>query len=361
MTIQRTATTWGAANTVERDTIGTNRGLAVGDFCLVLGTTLYRCTVAGVSTSTWVDASPGVTSHSALSNLDVPADHEWAALVDGSRDVTGDQAFLANVSAVGGVFSGPVLLAGAVEAAGVPGAKDEVIGDGTKDVGITLFADESGDARYAVTDALGVAVGEMRYDFTGGRWFFVVQGAVEMVLDAARLRPNSDGGIGLGTASQGFGDTYLSGTLDVDGMTTFGASVLLSNPSAQFTLGGGGDGSVDINLDKGATSQSAQIRFKHAGGNRWLLDVGTDNLFRIGRYNSSNVFQNYVLTLEHTTSDAAFIANLSAVDITATGKATINDVLHLTPQAEPSGVRGDIYCKTDGTFWKHNGSAWVEF
>lgn len=59
MTIQRGATVWESQSEVERDTIGTDIGLRVGDICNVRGTGLFRCDTAGAASSTWVAIGSG--------------------------------------------------------------------------------------------------------------------------------------------------------------------------------------------------------------------------------------------------------------------------------------------------------------
>lgn len=53
MTALKQLNVWMASTTTERDALGTDQGLAVGDFCLVDSLGFYLAVAAGATSSTW--------------------------------------------------------------------------------------------------------------------------------------------------------------------------------------------------------------------------------------------------------------------------------------------------------------------
>ena len=53
MAADKTLNLWLASTLTERDALGTDDGLAIGDFCLMGGNNLYMATQVAAATSTW--------------------------------------------------------------------------------------------------------------------------------------------------------------------------------------------------------------------------------------------------------------------------------------------------------------------
>ena len=116
----------------------------------------------------------------------------------------------------GTVFAANLLAGGAVVADGQAEANDMVLGDGTTNAGLTLFASNSDWARIFATDVAGTFRGIMQYGFGDEEWSWYANAVGVMILDEVDLRPFTNELINLGSASVRWGGVFTD-TLDAYG------------------------------------------------------------------------------------------------------------------------------------------------
>jgi hypothetical protein len=138
------------------------------------------------------------------------------------------------------------------------------------------------------------------------------------------------------------GDVTVGGTLHLNG--AFAMAVNSSDPLIDVQQNGGGYVQV----------------WRDSGGNAFAhINPGAGGYFEINMIKSiNNLCQIDFSTSTHIKLTAQ---GTEAVDVTA-AKTTINNVLHLTPQATPgSAAEGDVYANSsDHHLYFHNGTAWVQ-
>lgn len=87
--------------------------------------------------------------------------------------------------------------------------------------------------------------------------------------------------------------------------------------------------------------------------------VATDALFVVGD-GASNFSRHNALTVLKNGNVGIGFSNPTA-DLEVNGTVSISRIMHLDPQAiAPAGVLGDLYVRSDGKLFFHNGTTWRE-
>jgi hypothetical protein len=131
-----------------------------------------------------------------------------------------------------------MLVAGADASDAISAADDVVVGDGSGDVGVTLFVSSStGVGRFAVTDSAGNSRGEVKYtDTATPLWGFRVAGSDCFEMRSDQVRPTDDANKDLGASDAQWKRVYSADFLVGGG----------DNPVVEAQLGDGSDGAVTI-------------------------------------------------------------------------------------------------------------------
>ena len=255
---------WRAANTTERDAIGSNEGLEVNDFCVVLadGGEYICLTVAGTDSSTWAAESTGAAGPFSLA----------ATLAIGTN--TGGN----NVN----MTSGDAITSGAGDDIPiVPGAGGQVELAGPTETGGNVYPALSG-----VGD-LGSAALKYGSAFLAT---LLLTGAVEFTQKSA-----NPGSVPTNTLYQDDGTNYTAGTLvwdnaaEITGFVGIGGNTTWSLPNAELTVGDG-TGAPRAIFNK-ADAQSADfLQLKNAGVNQWIWRHTSGEALNLRRY-SGGVYQ----------------------------------------------------------------------
>ena len=111
----------------------------------------------------------------------------------------------------GEMYGASLLLADADLADAVAGAADLVIGDGSGNPGLTLFADNvAGISKIEMIDTLATAGGSWRYEQATEKHVWAVAGTDELRLTSALIGPTSGGGLDLGSTGGRWADGYIN-------------------------------------------------------------------------------------------------------------------------------------------------------
>ncbi len=183
--------------------------------------------------ATWEDFELSLTlDHGALTGLADPSDHTWAALVDGTRDITGDQ-----------VFAQSIAVDGAAVADGVVAGDAIVAGAGTGSTGITLHTSTAGIGGLFWTDDAGTTKrAAIEYQQSTFSFTFRANGAGEMYLTPVALAPFVTGGLNLGATNLWWG-TAFTNTLYVN----------------QFEAADAVTGATDVGIGDGSAAAGVTI------------------------------------------------------------------------------------------------------
>lgn len=210
---------WWANDATQRNAIGSNDGLDVGDLVFQLSdNTWYRCdTVTGGDTSTWLALSAAPATWGATLAVvggdvsggispTLSSGDDLLVAVTNTSDIGTDAArfkdlFLSNFLGVNA----------AVEADGVAGFNDIVLGGGSGAHGFTIFGGSSSTLGVAFTDTAGVNRAGFRYNDSSGIFDFRTQGTLTVQLTPGVWSPVTTGLAALGTSSLPWSDLHLSG------------------------------------------------------------------------------------------------------------------------------------------------------
>ena len=251
---------WRPATNVERDAIGSNEGLQVGDVCVVLADAgEYRCTaVTGPNSSTWAAEATGggggdlatvLSGGNTTGGTNIEISNGDAIVSGfgdniplspgpgGNVDVNSDLDLGGNIfpTVAGGNSSGTLsnrwsasftnalLVDGAQQSDGNAGADDAVIGDGSGDRGCTVFCGAGNSGWFVMTDTAGLIRAGMRFTATTDDLLLYANGAIQARYDTSEssYEPETDGGLNLGdTAASGWSGVVLTERADHPGTPT---------------------------------------------------------------------------------------------------------------------------------------------
>lgn len=166
-------------------------------------------------------------------------------------------------------------VAGGTIANGHADADDVVVGDGSGDRGLTVYSGSANDGEIIFTDTSGTRVGTYSYQHTVDEHLWRVSGASVLRLSGTALRPHTDLGPDIGSASKRFQDMYLGQTLFILG------SVAPANADADEIVVGDASGNHGITLRPSATGLGSlqvdksgglggRIRYSN-NSNQWLI------------------------------------------------------------------------------------------
>lgn len=165
-----------------------------------------------------------------------------------------------------GYFNDALYVAGAPGTGWNTSADDLVIGPGTGNVGISLFATGStGLARIMVRDDDQSAAGLLQYNNAADSWSFWTNGVNRVFLDSSQMSPSTDGAISLGSNGNSWNDLYAQGsTISLAGLL-YPSSDGISG--SVITTDGGGNLTFTSEAIGLAHVEATEIAFGDESGN----------------------------------------------------------------------------------------------